>query len=74
MNKGLKWHLMSAIVFAAGCVYLASGPSALSHVSSNSACPVVTSGETMNLSKAPSEDQLALRTRRLWRRAYRKTA
>jgi hypothetical protein len=72
MNKGLKWCLMSAIVFAAGCAYLISGPSASSRAASNSARgSVVTSGE---MKKAPTDDQLAAKTRRLWRRAYRRTA
>jgi hypothetical protein len=73
MNKGLKWGLMSAIVFAAGCcVYLTS---ASSNPSNNSALPsVVTAGEMKNLSKAPTGDQLAGKTRRLWRRAYRRPA
>jgi hypothetical protein len=75
MNKGLKWCLMSAIVFAAGCAYLTSGPSAPSRASSNSARPsVVTSGEMKSLNKAPTDDQLAGRTRRLYRRVYRRTA
>ena len=68
MNKGLKWGLMAAIVFAAGCAYLIS---ASSHASSKSAREsVVTSGE---LKKAPTNDQLARRTRRLVRRVNRRT-
>ena len=74
MNKGLKLSLMSAIVFAAGYAYLASDSSARSNESSNSARPsVATSGEK-SLNKAPADDQLASRTRRLYRRAYRRTA
>ncbi len=73
MNKGLKWRLMSAIVFAASCAYLAGDPSTPSHASSNSARAVVASGEMKILTKAPTDDQLAGRTRRLWRRAYRRT-
>jgi hypothetical protein len=68
MSKGLKWGLMSAIVFAAGCVYLTSTSS---NASTNSARPsVVTSGE---MKKAPTDDQLARRTRRLVRRVNRRT-
>jgi hypothetical protein len=75
MNKGLKWRLMSVVVFAAGCAYLTSGTSAPSSASSDSARPgVVTSGETKSIIKASTDDQLAGRTRRLYRRAYRRTA
>ena len=75
MNNGLKCRLMLAIVFAAGCAYLTSGPSASSRELSNSARPsVVTSGEMKSLNKAPTDDRLAGRTRRLYRRVYRRTA
>ncbi len=74
MNKGLKWGLMSAIVFVAGCAYLTSGPSASARASSNSARPsVVTSGELKSLNKPSTDDQLAARTRRLVRRVNRRT-
>ena len=74
MNKGLKWRLMPAIVFAAGCAYLINGPSAGSRASSNSArSSVGTTGEIKSLNKASTDDQLAGKTRRLWRRAYRRT-
>jgi hypothetical protein len=75
MNKGLKWRLMSAIVFAAGCAYLTGGPSARSSDSTNTArLSVGTSSEMKSLNKASTDDQLAGRTRRLYRRAYRRTA
>ena len=73
MNKGLKWRLLSAIVFVTGCAYVASDSSAPSRASSNSVHPVVASGEMKSVTKTPTDDQLAGRTRRLWRRAYRRT-